>query len=327
MCYVALQLGNRLGQFMEQLAEDPPTPTRGTAPPCLSNPRAYGRYWQLYSLEFVPKSRLDYFMALLVCAGRNMHFLLHMRARARWYGLYYPSCIHLCGTACIVYPARLDLGIARHTTQQPMQTSPSLMMQHVVCGINTTGTSSSPCVFPYPPFLFPFFLQSAHPKLQNVPRSDGNFYYANDLLCARVDYLVRKLSFPEHYYHDYYDDIATAAEKNRRQSSQAGSNADESDAASAIMNSVTACHHLFVWSVLMMRYELAQIFWLHGGHTMQNSLLASQLLRHMAHAPRLRQHLRFRSSVCLDMLALADRFEEDALSVLDACHEVGSQPV
>lgn len=212
-------LGNRLGMFMEQLAEGAPCPPQGPRPACLDDPQSYGRYWQLYSLEFVPKTCLDYFLALLA-----------------------------------------------------------------------------------------------------VPRSDNSFFYANDLLCARVDDLVRRLAFPHQRHGNSSSPVA--ARHAWRPEDDVPVHRTSTAAGPAHIAAATACHHLFVWSVLMMRYELAQIFWLHGGHAMQNSLLASQLLRSMARSRQLRPHLRFRLSVCRDMKVLADRFESDAKAVLDVCHDV-----
>jgi len=85
------------------------------------------------------------------------------------------------------------------------------------------------------------------------------------------------------------------------------------------VNHVEAYHHLLVWAVLMTRYELATTFWVRGGYSIPNAILASKLLRSMSKLPKLRRHLRFRPDIDR-MQRMASQFEQHAMDVLSQCY-------
>ncbi|EGD76249.1 hypothetical protein PTSG_00951 [Salpingoeca rosetta] len=79
-------------------------------------------------------------------------------------------------------------------------------------------------------------------------------------------------------------------------------------------------HHLLVWAALSTRYELARLFWVRGGNSIQNALFVCQLLRSLAGLKKLESSLRFHADR-KRMLDMADKFERHAFEILDQCYK------
>lgn len=93
---------------------------------------------------------------------------------------------------------------------------------------------------------------------------------------------------------------------------------------SSKLSRVQIFHHLFVWSVLMAQPELARVFWQNGGHSIQNALMACQMLKRMASLTVFTNSLQFQADR-KRFLALADDMEQAACGVLAQCYQANER--